>query len=42
MKFYDRINEACKTHKRVALFVDMDGTIVEYNVFPEDFVTTKT
>ena len=41
-KIYIRINEACKTHKRVALFVDMDGTIVEYNVFPEDFVTTKT
>ena len=42
MKFYNRIKEICKNHKRVALFVDMDGTIVEYNVFPEGFVTTKT
>lgn len=42
MKFYDRINEVCKKHNRVALFVDMDGTIVEYRVFPENFVTTET
>lgn len=42
MKFYDRINEVCKKHKAVALFVDMDGTIVEYRVFPDGFVTTET
>lgn len=42
MEFYNRIKEICKKHKKVALFVDMDGTIVEYNVFPDGFVTTAT
>lgn len=42
MKFYNRVNEICKKHKKVALFVDMDGTIVEYNVYPEGFVTNET
>ena len=42
MKFYNRILEICKKHSKVALFVDMDGTIVEYNVYPEGFVTTET
>ena len=42
MKFYDRISELCKKHEKVALFVDMDGTIVEYRVFPDGFVTTET
>lgn len=42
MKFYNRIREICKKHKKIALFVDMDGTIVEYNVFPEGFVTNET
>ena len=42
MKFYNRISEICRNHKKVALFVDMDGTIVEYRVFPENFVTTET
>ena len=42
MEFYNRIKEICKKHKKVALFVDMDGTIVEYRVFPENFVTTET
>lgn len=42
MEFYNRIKEICKRHKKVALFVDMDGTIVEYNVFPDGFVTTAT
>ena len=42
MKFYNRILEICKKHKKLALFVDMDGTIVEYNVYPEGFVTNKT
>lgn len=42
MKFYNRISEVCKKHKKVALFVDMDGTIVEYSVFPDGFVTTET
>ena len=42
MKFYNRISEICRNHKKVALFVDIDGTIVEYRVFPENFVTTET
>lgn len=42
MKFYNRVNEICKKYKKVALFVDMDGTIVEYNVYPEGFVTNDT
>ena len=42
MKFYNRVNEICKKHKKIALFVDMDGTIVEYNVYPEGFVTNET
>ena len=42
MKFYNRVNEICKKHKKVALFVDMYGTIVEYNVYPEGFVTNET
>ena len=41
MEFYNRIKEICKKHKKVALFVDMDGTIVDYRVFPENFVTTE-
>lgn len=42
MEFYNRIKKICKDHKRVALFVDMDGTIVEYEVYPSGFVTNKT
>lgn len=42
MKFYNRVNEICKKHKKIALFVDMDGTIVEYDVYPEGFVTNET
>lgn len=42
MIFYNKIKEICKKHKKVALFVDMDGTIVEYNVYPEGYVTNQT
>ena len=42
MGFYNRIKEICEKHEKVALFVDMDGTIVEYNVYPEGFVTNET
>lgn len=42
MKFYNKVKEICKAHKKVALFVDMDGTIVEYSVYPQGFITTKT
>ena len=42
MDFYERIKKICSEHKKVALFVDMDGTLVEYNVFPEGAVTTES
>lgn len=42
MEFYNKINKICKENKKVALFVDMDGTIVEYEVFPEGYVTNET
>ena len=42
MRFYNRVKEICEKHKRTALFVDMDGTIVEYNVYPDGFVTNET
>lgn len=42
MKFYNKIKEICKKHEKVALFVDMDGTIVEYNVYPYGFITNET
>lgn len=42
MKFYNKIKEICKNHKKVALFVDMDGTIVEYEVYPDGFLTNET
>lgn len=41
MIFNNRIKEICKNHKKVALFVDMDGTIVEYNVYPEGYITNQ-
>ena len=37
MSFYDEINKICKKHKKVGLFVDMDGTIAEYKVFQNSY-----
>jgi 5'(3')-deoxyribonucleotidase len=31
--FVSKVAEIAKAHKKVAMFVDMDGTIVEYTVF---------
>lgn len=42
MKFYKKIEEICKAHKKVALFVDMDGTIAEYKVYQEGTITNET
>lgn len=42
MKNYNKIKEICQENKKVALFVDMDGTIVEYNVYPDGSVTNET
>lgn len=41
-KFYKKIEKICKENKKVAMFIDMDGTIVEYKVFPEGQLSTKT
>lgn len=42
MSFIDKITKICKEHDKVALFVDMDGTIVEYIVYHEGFITNET
>ena len=42
MEFYKRIEKICSKHNKVALFVDMDGTIVEYKVYPEGFITNES
>ena len=41
-KFYDNIKEICLNNKKVAMFIDMDGTIVEYKVYSEGKITTNT
>lgn len=38
-KFEDKIKNICKENKNVAMFIDMDGTITEYEVYPEELVT---
>ena len=42
MKFYNTLKEICNQYKKVALFVDMDGTIVEYNVYPDGYITNQS
>ena len=42
MKFNEKIKEICNKYNKVALFVDMDGTTVEYKVYPEEFVTYES
>lgn len=42
MSFYREIKKICKNYKNIAIFIDMDGTVVEYEVFPEDYITNKT
>lgn len=42
MSFYRKIEEICKKYNRVAIFVDMDGTIAEYRIFPKEYITTET
>lgn len=42
MNFYKKIEKICSEHKKVALFVDMDGTIVEYKIYPDGFITYET
>ena len=40
--FYNRIKEICSKYKKVAMFVDMDGTIVEYNIYPDGTIKNDT
>ena len=40
--FCDKIEKICNENKKVALFVDIDGTIAEYEVFDENFITNQT
>jgi len=40
--FYNKIDSICKENKKVAMFIDMDGTIVEYTVYPEGAITTES
>ena len=40
--FYNTIKEICESNEKVAMFIDMDGTIVEYPVFLEEEITTNT
>src|SRR5699024_3059712 len=40
-KFIQKIKEIANRNKKVAIFVDMDGTIAVYNVYPEDKVMEK-
>ena len=35
-KFFNRINEICSKYKKVAIFIDMDGTINEYTVYSDN------
>ena len=38
-KFEEKIKNICKENKKVAMFIDMDGTITEFEVYPEELVT---
>lgn len=40
--FYNKIKEICKKYQKVAMFVDMDGTIVEYHIYKDGELTTKS
>lgn len=35
-KFLEKINQICKKYDKVAMFIDMDGTINEYTVYSDD------
>ena len=42
LSFYKKIEEICSRYNRVALFVDMDGTLAEYRIFPKNYITEET
>lgn len=40
-KFLNKINEICKNYEKVAMFIDMDGTINEYTLYSESEILKK-
>ena len=40
-KFLEKINKICRENKKVAMFIDMDGTITVYDIYPENMVNKK-
>ena len=40
-KFIEKVKKTCQENQKVAMFIDMDGTIAVYNVYPEDKVAEK-
>lgn len=38
--FYNKIKKICDKNEKVAMFIDMDGTIVEYEVYPDANIST--
>ena len=41
LKFLEKINKICRENKKVAMFIDMDGTITVYDIYPEEIVKQK-
>ena len=40
-KFIEKIEKICKENEKVAMFIDMDGTITVYDIYPENMVNEK-
>ena len=40
--FYNKIKNICDENEKVAMFIDMDGTIVEYTVYREGEISNST
>ncbi len=40
--FYNTVKEICEKNSKVAMFIDMDGTIVEYCIYLEGEISTST
>ena len=40
--FYQTVKDICKKNSKVAMFIDMDGTIVEYSVYLEGEISTSS
>lgn len=40
--FYEKIKKICEENNKVAMFIDMDGTIVEYPVYQDADITINS